>query len=226
MKKTIHKLLSWCPLYRMAVGGYCYYRHIEERRYQPSQFCSYGTGVKIGEEVVISHPERMRIGNGVLISSYCHIRATGGFEIGNYSGMGPHTVVLTTDHRIEGECVPFDDTSLLKPVIIGDCVWIGSHVAILGGVTIGEGAIIGLGSVVRRDVPPCAIAVGNPARVIGYRDKDQYYSLKNRGATRAPVASLGRFQLSTELRHKYRELLKQVGYDVDSSSEYVRLPAS
>lgn len=54
-------------------------------------------------------------------------------------------------------------------VIIGNDVWIGSHVTILSGVTIGDGAVIGAYSVVAKNVPPYAIAVGNPARIVRYR---------------------------------------------------------
>lgn len=55
------------------------------------------------------------------------------------------------------------------PVEIGNDVWIGHEVLILSGVTIGDGAIVGAGSVVRSNIPPYAIAVGNPARVAGFR---------------------------------------------------------
>ena len=54
-------------------------------------------------------------------------------------------------------------------VVIGNDVWIGSHVTILSGVTIGDGAVIGAYSVVAKSIPPYAIAVGNPARVVRYR---------------------------------------------------------
>ncbi len=53
-----------------------------------------------------------------------------------------------------------------RPITIGDNVWIGGNVAILPGVTIGEGAVIGAGSVVTKDIPPYALAYGNPCRVI------------------------------------------------------------
>ena len=53
-----------------------------------------------------------------------------------------------------------------QPVTIGDYAWIGLNCIILTGVTIGEGAIIGAGSVVTRDVPPHCLAAGSPARVL------------------------------------------------------------
>ena len=61
-------------------------------------------------------------------------------------------------------------------------MWIGSRVIILGGVHIGEGAIIQAGSVVVTDVPPCAIVGGNPATVFKWRNKEHYYKLKGKRA--------------------------------------------
>ena len=55
---------------------------------------------------------------------------------------------------------------LKKTVHINDNVWCGDRVIVLPGVTIGEGTIIGAGSIVTRDIPPYCIAAGNPARVI------------------------------------------------------------
>ncbi len=54
-------------------------------------------------------------------------------------------------------------------VVIGNDVWLGHQTLVLSGVTIGDGAIIGAGSVVRHDIPPYAIVAGNPARVAGFR---------------------------------------------------------
>lgn len=60
-----------------------------------------------------------------------------------------------------------------RPVTIGDYVWIGMNCLILKGVTIGEGAIIGAGSVVTRDVPPFCLAAGSPARVLRSLQPDE-----------------------------------------------------
>lgn len=56
-----------------------------------------------------------------------------------------------------------------EPVRIGDDVWIGARVTILPGADIGNGAVIGAGSVVRGKIPPMVVAAGNPARVVGMR---------------------------------------------------------
>lgn len=56
-----------------------------------------------------------------------------------------------------------------RDIVIGEDVWIGANVTLLHGVTVGRGSTIGAGSVVRSDIPPYAIATGNPARVVGFR---------------------------------------------------------
>lgn len=87
-------------------------------------------------------------------------------------------MIITENHNYEGEKLPYDTTYIRKNVTIGDCVWVGSRVIIMGGVSIGEGAIIAAGSVVTKDVPPLAIVGGNPAKLIKYRDAEHYYRLK------------------------------------------------
>ncbi|MBE7187857.1 DapH/DapD/GlmU-related protein, partial [Jatrophihabitans endophyticus] len=52
------------------------------------------------------------------------------------------------------------------PVVIGDNVWLGAHVVVTSGVTIGERCVVGANSVVTRDLPPFSVAVGAPARVV------------------------------------------------------------
>ena len=66
----------------------------------------------------------------------------------------------------------------MKNIFVEDNVWLGNRVIILGGVTIEEGAIIQAGSVVVSDIPKCAIAGGNPAKVFKYRDIEHYEALK------------------------------------------------
>ncbi len=67
-------------------------------------------------------------------------------------------------------------TVQLKTTVIGNDVWVGSNVVILGGLNIGDGAIIGAGAVVTKDVQPYSIVVGNPAREIKKRFSEQIIS--------------------------------------------------
>ena len=80
-----------------------------------------------------------------------------------------------------GDSIPYGEVYTSRQVVIDDFVWIGSDVIISGNVRIGEGAIVAIGSVVVKDVPPMAIVGGNPAKVIKYRDKDHFNQLKEKG---------------------------------------------
>lgn len=90
-------------------------------------------------------------------------------------------MIITSNHNYEGDAIPYDGTHVVKDVRIGECVWFGSRVTVLPGVTVGEGAIIQAGAVVVNDIPAYAIAGGNPARVFKYRDKEHFEKLKNEG---------------------------------------------
>lgn len=80
-----------------------------------------------------------------------------------------------------GDKIPYGSHYATKNVKIDDFVWIGSDVIICGNVHIGEGAIIAMGAVVVKDVPPYAIVGGNPAKVIKYRNIEQFNKLKAEG---------------------------------------------
>ena len=70
---------------------------------------------------------------------------------------------------------------MLKEVVIGNWVWCGANVTIVPGVHIGDGAVIGSGAVVTKNVPECAVVAGNPAKIVKFRSKEQFYRLKQEG---------------------------------------------
>jgi maltose O-acetyltransferase len=96
--------------------------------------------------------------------------------MGSDVSIGPEAAILTLGH--DPRSPAFADRG--GAVIIGDHVWIGFRAIVLPGITIGEGAVVGAGSVVCRDVPPFAIAAGNPAKVIGERLTHLSYALSYR----------------------------------------------
>jgi acetyltransferase-like isoleucine patch superfamily enzyme len=59
-----------------------------------------------------------------------------------------------------------------QPIVVEDDVWLGASAIVLGGVTIGQGSVVGAGSVVTRSLPPYSIARGVPAQVVGVRGED------------------------------------------------------
>ena len=85
--------------------------------------------------------------------------------IGNNVICGPNVNIYTSAHPFN-EVQRIKGMEYAKPVIIHDNVWIGGNVTILPGVRINQGAIIGAGSVVTKDIPPYVIAGGNPCEVI------------------------------------------------------------
>lgn len=101
------------------------------------------------------------IGNGTYLNHDTEIIAEREVHIGRDCKIAWDVVIMDTNqHGIGGEL------AIARPVIIGNNVWIGARAMILPGVTLGDGAIIGAGAVVTRDVPPRGIAAGNPARVL------------------------------------------------------------
>lgn len=95
----------------------------------------------------------------------------GGIIIGENVMMGQNCAIITTNHQFNDISIPMNQQgcSDIKPVIIENDVWIGMYCIILPGVKIGQGSIIGAGSVVTKDVPEYAIVAGNPAKIIRYR---------------------------------------------------------
>ena len=92
--------------------------------------------------------------------------------IGSDVMMGPDCLIYTSNHGMKKRDIPMwkQESSKTEPVVIGNDVWIGARVIILPGVTIGDGSVIGAGSVVTKDVEPYSIVAGNPARVIKRRE--------------------------------------------------------
>lgn len=111
-------------------------------RYVSITFTRIGKFVSIAPNVSIGLPEHNMV---VSTHPFYHDKTLGGF---------------TVKHRYYDK----DDIT-----VIGNDVWIGTHSVILKGVKIGDGAIIGAGSIVTKDVPPYSIVVGNPAKVLKYR---------------------------------------------------------
>lgn len=94
-------------------------------------------------------------------------------RIGKDVSIGPEASILTLGHDPQSR--EFGDKG--GKVVIGDRAWIGYRAIILPGVTIGDGAVVGAGSVVTKDIEPFTIVAGNPAKMIGERRKDLDYEL-------------------------------------------------
>ena len=132
-----------------------------------------------GSNIVITHPNNVKIGEGSVFHSDTFLETSGGFSMGRFVHCGRGLTVFTTNHNFRSEIsIPYDKQIIEKPVKIEDFVWIGANVSIVPGVKLGEGSIIGMGTVLTKDVPDYAIMGGNPGLIIGYRDNDVFEILK------------------------------------------------
>jgi maltose O-acetyltransferase len=113
----------------------------------------------------LSAARSIKIGRGVFINSEVRFGGKAGVTIGNDVLVGPRVMFETTNHGLSH--VPGGGRGLSgKEIIIEDEVWIGAGVIITPGVTVGRGAVIAAGAVVTRDVAPCNLVGGGPARLI------------------------------------------------------------
>jgi acetyltransferase-like isoleucine patch superfamily enzyme len=122
------------------------------------------------------HCQKIKVGNNVYVGPRAIVSATEGLSIGDGVIVGPELMVMGGDHnfkRVGYRLNQVSEGGINKPVAIENDVWIGGRVVILKGVTIGEGAIIGAGSVLTKDIPPYCIFAGNPAKKIGVRFNTQ-----------------------------------------------------
>jgi len=143
---------------------------------------SCGQGCYFHGSITVLYSERLSIGNNVHINDGAFINATGGVTIGDNTHISRNLTLYSYSHNYGGKALPYDNTTIEKPVVIGKNVWIGMGANIIPGVTIGDGAIIGLGTVVTRDIPPLAIVGNQPPRIIKYRDEAHYEALEESGA--------------------------------------------
>ncbi|GHB83358.1 hypothetical protein GCM10010306_092530 [Streptomyces umbrinus] len=110
----------------------------------------------------------LRTGRDCTINPYAVVRGT--IELGDAVRIGAHTSLLAFNHGYEDpDTEVFRQPMSSKGIRIGNDVWIGSHAVLLDGITVADGAVIGAGSVVTKDVPARAVVAGNPARVLRWR---------------------------------------------------------
>ncbi|KVM01942.1 sugar O-acetyltransferase [Burkholderia stagnalis] len=106
----------------------------------------------------------IRVGRNVFINQNCTFYDLGGLDIGDDVMIGPNVSLITSGHPLE----PSRRRAFVvaRPIRIERNVWIGAGATVIGGVTVGENAVVGAGAVVTRDVPPNTLVGGNPAKVI------------------------------------------------------------
>ena len=118
---------------------------------QPPFYCDYGTNIIIGEKV--------------FFNFNCVVLDVMQVKIGSRTLFGPNVQVYTATHPMDFK-ERASGLEFAKPITIGEDVWVGGSAVICPGVTIGDRAVIGAGSVVTKDIPSDVFAAGNPCKVI------------------------------------------------------------
>jgi acetyltransferase-like isoleucine patch superfamily enzyme len=152
-----------------------------------------GGDVRIGSRCFVSplaavHPDSLRLGDDSYIAAHAYVTGVvhagadctlnpfttvrGTVTLGEAVRVGAHTSLLGFNHSTAPDRRVHKQPTTSRGITIGEDVWIGSHVVVVDGVTIGDHCVIGAGAVVTRDVPDWAMVAGNPARLIRDR-RDQ-----------------------------------------------------
>lgn len=141
----------------VVVRGWFPFPSVENRGHIEVENCAFFAGVRLE----CRSGATLRIGNGTYLNRNTEVVAGQSVTIGRDCKIARDVIIMDTDqHPLPGGDLNTD------PVVLEDRVWIGARSIVLKGVTIGHDAVIGAGSVVTKDIPPRAIAVGVPARVV------------------------------------------------------------
>lgn len=128
-------------------------------------FAAIGDGVFLEAPFHVAYGRNLTLGDGVYINAGCVVLDSAPVRIGRRTMLGPAVQIYCADHA-HGLDERRRGLERALPVSIGEEVWIGGSAILLPGVTVGDGAIVGAGAVVTRDVAPATRVVGNPARPI------------------------------------------------------------
>lgn len=152
---------SWLPISQRSLFAK------KMRRFFSKHICKIGKNVNVERNAYFTPELTIGDNSGIGINAEIY----GPVIIGNDVLMGPDVVFYTSSHKYERIDIPIgkQGSTNPEPIIIGNDCWIGRRVIIMPGVNVGDGAIIGAGAVVTKDVPPYAIVGGVPAKIIKYR---------------------------------------------------------
>jgi maltose O-acetyltransferase len=150
-------------------------RQLKNALYRRIFHMGHGCNIQYGTKFILIHPnpeidQNLRIGDNVAIGANSFLDYSGGLEIGDHTWLSLNVTIFTHTHHVEKKALKITQPVTFHPLKIGKDCWLATNVTILPSTgEIGDGAIIGAGSVVTRPVEPYTIIAGNPAQVIGKR---------------------------------------------------------
>ena len=129
------------------------------------------SGARIGAECILG--QNVNVGNNVKVGNYCKIQNNvsiyEGVELQDYVFCGPS--MIFTNIRLPRSEFPQNGSKYYEKTLVKKSASIGANATIICGITIGEYALIGSGSVVTKDVPAFALVIGNPGKITGWVSK-------------------------------------------------------
>ncbi len=163
--KIGREFIEWKRAFLRAIPG-----HIGERLRRRLYGFHCDRSSRVLSNVVVYHPEKLRIGKNTGIASSCHINASGDVTIGDGVLIGPGTYIWSQNHNFEDQerTIRSQGYSYASVVIEND-VWIAARCVILPGVTIAKGSVVAAGAVVTQSTEMYSIVAGVPARRVGGR---------------------------------------------------------
>lgn len=148
------------------------------RRVLEETFGALGPQVWVEPPLHVAYGVHTRIGEFVYANTGLTIVDDSPVTIGDRVMFGPHVTIATAGHPVHPGA-RLDGRQFSAPVVIEDDVWVGAHVVIMPGVTIGHGSVIAAGAVVTANVPPMVVAGGVPAKVLRpITDADREWSYR------------------------------------------------
>jgi acetyltransferase-like isoleucine patch superfamily enzyme len=147
------------------IEGRCWLRAIEIPRNHRAITLGDGVALDRGTVLLVVNDGRITIRRECYVNRFVMFDAAAEIEVGERCMIGPNCYITDHDHDLSA---PSSGALVTAPTRIGDRCWLGAHVTVLKGVTIGDGTVVGAGSVVTKPLPANVVAVGNPARVIKF----------------------------------------------------------
>ena len=161
----------WFRSLGMRIDGYAWIRKVDIPRGHSHIHFSNGVALDTHVSIICTASDKsntpiLAIGERSYINRQTIIDASHSIRIGQDCMIGPFCYITDHDHVTNGKDGPSCLGLIERETVIGDCVWLGAHVTVLKGVHIGDGAVVGAGSVVTKDLPAGVTAVGVPAKIV------------------------------------------------------------